>query len=161
MSYYIFPHREEVLCLHPCTSHGWPWEVQDGDKAPHRDASVWRRPSRLDTLDSIILLPFRIEMQICIPRSSKVARLWNIMHLTEMLVQVLRGAPSPSFVRCCRWTGAWPWWLQILLIEDLQSSGSLLFRGSILDWGCLKFVRCSFFKIGCFIFYLVALMVKK
>ena len=51
--------------------------------------------------------------------------------------------------------------LQILLTEDLQSSGSLLFRGSILDWGCFKFMRCSFFKIGCFIFHLVALMVKK
>ena len=37
-------------------------EVQDGDKAPHRDASVWRRPSRLGALDSIILLPLRIEM---------------------------------------------------------------------------------------------------
>ena len=51
--------------------------------------------------------------------------------------------------------------LQILLTEDLQSSGSLLFRGSILDWGCFKFVRCSFFKIGCFIFHLGSLIVEK
>jgi hypothetical protein len=51
--------------------------------------------------------------------------------------------------------------LQILLTKDLQSSGSLLFRGSILDWRCFKFARCLFFKIGCFIFHLVALIVKK
>ena len=119
----------------------------------------------MGVLDSINLLDLCIEMQICIPRSSEVAWLWNTKHLTEMLVQVLRGAPSPSFARCCRWTGAWPWWLQIflqiLLIEDLQSSGSLLFRDSILDWGWFKFVRCSFFNIGCFIFHLIALTIKK
>jgi hypothetical protein len=80
-----------VFILAPLTS--------SGDKAPHMDASVWRRPSRLGALDSIILSSFRIEMQICIPRSSKVAKLWNIKHLTEMLVQVLRGAPSPSFLQ--------------------------------------------------------------
>ena len=32
----------------------------------------------------------------------------------------------------------------LVLTEDLQSSGSLLFSGSILDWGCFKFARCSF-----------------
>jgi hypothetical protein len=68
-------------------------EVQDGDKTPHRDASVWRRPSRLGALDSIILLPLSIEMRICIHRPSEVApsshlpyevaRSWNIKNLTE------------------------------------------------------------------------------
>ena len=51
--------------------------------------------------------------------------------------------------------------VDLVFIEDLSSSGSLLFRGSILDWGCFKFARCSFFKIGCFIFHLVALTAKK
>jgi len=37
------------------------------------------------------------------------------LHCLEVLVQVLRGAPSPSFARCYRWTGAWPRWLQIFL----------------------------------------------
>ena len=31
------------------------------------------------------------------------------LHHLEVLVQVLQGSPSPSFARCCRWTGAWPW----------------------------------------------------
>ena len=34
-------------------------------------------------------------------------------------------------------------------------------QGLHIDWGCFKFVRCSFFKIGCFIFHLVALTVMK
>ena len=49
----------------------------------------------MGTLDSIILLHLSIEMQICIPQSSEVARLCNIKHLTEMLVLILhplRGA---------------------------------------------------------------------
>ena len=37
------------------------------------------------------------------------------LHRLEVLVQVLQGAPSPSFMSCYHWTGAWPRWLQIFL----------------------------------------------
>jgi hypothetical protein len=99
----------------------------------------------LGALDSIILLHLSIEMQICILRSSEVARLWNIKHLTEMLVQVLRGAAVE----------------QELNLDDCRSScRSCVNRRSIIIWfspilglhtqlGCFKFTRCSFFKIGC------------
>ena len=52
-----------------------PCEVQDGDKEPHKDASVWRRPLRFGALYSITLVPLRVKMQNCIPPLSEVAPL--------------------------------------------------------------------------------------
>jgi len=49
--------------------------VQVGDKAPHRDASVWRRPSRFGALYSITLVPLRVTILTydCIPPLLAVA----------------------------------------------------------------------------------------
>ena len=41
--------------------------------------------------------------------------------------------------------------IDLVLIEDLQSSGSLLFKGSILDWGASSLRGAHSLRLGAYI----------